>query len=125
MRTTPLLSLAVLVLLGACDRPVADVPETINIKELETIAVTMAYRQGIAQRCGIDEPSYLPKYLEELSKTDVNPALVDILRLETDKILEDAAIEEQEYLCTPEMFEQSKDMSADAWNHWLELREKL
>lgn len=114
---------ALLTLLVACEKPNSGEDSTVSHKELETIAVTLAYREGIARRCNVEEESRLPQYLDELSQTNVNPALVEILRLETEKILEDAAIEEPEYLCTPEMFEQSAEMSADAWEHWVELRD--
>ena len=84
---------------------------------VEAINEALANRAAIAKKCGIAEPDRSAAFLSEASMR-VDPAARARLAEKAAEIITSAQAEESEYICTPDMFEQSQAAAEQAQADW-------
>ncbi len=87
---------------------------------LEAINEALANRAAIAKKCGIAEPDRSAAFQGEASMR-LDPTARSRLAETAARILANAQAEEAEYICTPEMFEQSAAAADQAQADWAEI----
>ena len=81
---------------------------------LDAINDALANRAAIAKKCGIAEPDRSAAFLSEAGQSRLTAV--------AKAIIANAQTEEAEYICTPEMFEQSQAAADQAQAEWAEIR---
>jgi len=98
-----LLFLGVLYVAGCAAAP-------LDQARLEAINDALANRAAIAKKCGIAEPDRSAAFLSEAGQSRLTAVAKTIIA--------NAQTEEAEYICTPEMFEQSQTAADEAQAEW-------
>lgn len=84
---------------------------------LDAINDALANRAAIARKCGIAEPDGAAAFLSQASRR-IDPESHVRLTEAAARIVASAQAEEAEYICTPEMFEQSNAAADKAQADW-------
>ena len=87
---------------------------------VEAINEALSNRTAIAKKCGIAESDRAVAFQHAASKR-LDPAARSQLAEASARIIADAQAEEAEYICTPEMFEQSQAAADQAQAEWAEI----
>lgn len=88
--------------------------------QVAAINEALSNRTAIAKKCGIAEPDRSASFQSAASKR-LDPAVRSRLAEASARIIADAQAEEAEYICTPEMFEQSQAAADQAQAEWAEI----
>lgn len=102
-----LIQLALLCAAGCASAP-------LDQARVDAINEALANRAAIAKKCGIAEPDRSAAFLKEAGQSRLTEAAKNIIA--------NAQAEEAEYLCTPDMFEQSKAAADQAQADWRKVR---
>jgi len=89
---------------------------------LRAIADVFATEHGMMNLCGDDVPVRLTLFMAELGASTTPPELVSSLMAANDAKIEELQAAEQEYICTPEMFESREANSMAAQEEWNVMR---
>ncbi len=90
---------------------------------VETINEALSNRAAIANKCGITEPDRAAAFQNAMTNR-LDPAARSRLAEASAGIVANAQAEEAEYICTPEMFEQSQAAADKAQADWDHVRER-
>lgn len=86
--------------------------EPVFYEEIVPYIAPITYRQLIVDQCGIVGPNVKTTFLRELERLRVSTEDIARVEMEMQRIARETGNNEDEYVCTPEMFEQSQ-LSAD------------
>lgn len=90
---------------------------------LVRIARTLTYYQGIANFCGDASVTAADDFLDELALSGISTADLGFAVEAAAKAKAEFDDAEEEYVCTPEMFEQSEAKAGEALVDWAVIKE--
>mgnify|MGYP003680389569 CR=1 FL=1 len=91
-------------------------------ERLKAIADVFATEHGMMNLCGGEVPVRLTLFMAEVGASTTPPERVATLMASNDAKIEELRVAEQEYICTPEMFESREANSAAAQEEWNKMR---
>lgn len=116
------------VLLAACsqaDKPAAiapDVLQSLTWEQLQPLASKFAYGEGVRTFCGDDSEKPLTTFMAEIEGQELPDGLFTQIKTQTDVIMNSFNDASKEYVCTPEMYEQTGDGILDAAREWAAIK---
>lgn len=119
--------LAGLVALVSCDAdvtPAEPVPARpdITVATLEPMIAPITYRHLIVEQCGVEGEDVRSEFLADLRVAGASAKVVGDVVAEMERIRVETGDNPDEYVCTPEMFEQSEASASAAMDAWAELK---
>lgn len=103
--------------------PIApDVLETLTWEQLQPLASKFAYGEGVRTFCGGDHEKPLTDFILEIENQPLPEGLFVQIKTQTDIIMNSFNDASSEYVCTPEMYEQTGDGILDAAREWAAIK---
>jgi hypothetical protein len=116
------------VLLAACGQsekpaPIApDVLQALNWEQLQPLASKFAYGEGVRTFCDDTREKPLTEFMAEIEGQNLPDGLFTQIKTQTDVIMNSFNDASKEYVCTPEMYEQTGDGILDAAREWTAIK---
>lgn len=99
-----------------------DVLESLTWDQLQPLASKMAYAEGVRSFCGDDKETPLSDFIREIEGQDLPEGLFVQIKTKTDVIMNSFNDASAEYVCTPEMYEQTDAGVRDAQREWTAIK---
>lgn len=132
MRARQIAAAVLAIALGACSATTEEespaVPADVSWPELKEMVEAFGYEQGIRQFCEDTSADSLDRFMDELAQNYGMEPLMARATSRADEIRAEFAAadpdEEQEYVCTVEMFAGSEDRANQARADWQSIKDR-